>query len=838
MDRSYINYFLTHIVLADNQIDDKEMLFLQDFLDKQENVSEEEQMQIEKILSNAEDKITLEQTILAFQEEGNTENQELALEMGLTIALCTHFFDEEEANVLDTARQAWGISNQKYEQLKQEVQTFIKESVRDNSETKKSAFYAKLANSNFIKLVEVAQKWFPKSMQKLFEDLNEKILLRGPEYGRAIEFSKKIAEEDLNYAKPILERHKSLLSELPPIADQMLREIDDGKEDELDIKQAITDLKDQVNKIVDVRLSEVTDSLYKKKRAMNYFTVSFIGKTKAGKSTLHAVVTGKGSDAIGKGKQRTTRYNRVYTWNNIRIIDTPGIGAPGGKSDEEIAESIIDESDVICYVVKNDSVQPAEFKFLKSIKDKNKPIITLLNVKENLDHPVRLKRFLENPEYMYERKDSKSLDGHITRIKRYAEEHYQNDLFDIIPVQLYAALLSKDDKFNTSEKEKLYRGSHMENFLNSLRLSIIEDGHIRRSQTMLDGSLYPVTETKNVIHGHVEVFQLMREKLAVAKDKGALKLDEIYSDYKKRLSQSIDKEFSKVEDKISPFSTDNYKCSKSELESKWKKTIKSIGLEKSLKSALTEEFNAYASEIEKYLKEMVEDLSYAGQQLSQEIRVDLPNMFDTKRMFGYFAAAGSIATAVSLFLPAAIAGPLGWIGIGVAVTGTVLSFFVKSKKKKIKEAIDMLTNSLEDSVQEQKQEVKKNVLEKFHDSHEELKTTIDTYQYKLITGLDHILKELVSSEKEIRNQINDLNQAFAYRLLHSDTKREQYPFELNNESIDQLVHKVERDFGKGIKIQTSKELTEEQQKQLTIKLQEKITVETVPAEESLYVESK
>ncbi|WP_426273821.1 GTPase [Exiguobacterium sp. R-17] len=68
--------------------------------------------------------------------------------------------------------------------------------------------------------------------------------------------------------------------------------------------------------------------------------MSFLGKTKAGKSTLHAVLSGKGKDAIGVGKQRTTRNNRVYTWEGLRIIDTHGIGAPHGKSDEDIAKSV------------------------------------------------------------------------------------------------------------------------------------------------------------------------------------------------------------------------------------------------------------------------------------------------------------------------------------------------------------------------------------------------------------------------------------------------------------------------------------------------------------------
>lgn len=83
--------------------------------------------------------------------------------------------------------------------------------------------------------------------------------------------------------------------------------------------------------------------------------------------------------AIGVGKQRTTRFNRVYEWKNIRIIDTPGIGAPGGKSDEEIAESIIEESDVICYVVTNDSIQETEFNKLAFEKGYRWKMMLLIN---------------------------------------------------------------------------------------------------------------------------------------------------------------------------------------------------------------------------------------------------------------------------------------------------------------------------------------------------------------------------------------------------------------------------------------------------------------------------
>ena len=64
-----------------------------------------------------------------------------------------------------------------------------------------------------------------------------------------------------------------------------------------------------------------------------------MGRTKAGKSTLHYIMCNEGREFIGKGSQRTTRFNRVFSWNKLKIIDTPGIGAgeEQGKKDEEIA---------------------------------------------------------------------------------------------------------------------------------------------------------------------------------------------------------------------------------------------------------------------------------------------------------------------------------------------------------------------------------------------------------------------------------------------------------------------------------------------------------------------
>ena len=188
-----------------------------------------------------------------------------------------------------------------------------------------------------------------------------------------------------------------------------------------------------------------------------------MGKSKAGKSTLHAIITGEGWEAIGVGKQNTTRLNRVYEWKNIRIIDTPGIAAPDGAEYQKIAETIIDESDVMCFVVTNNNQQKSEFEFLKQLKKKGKPLLVLMNVQENLTSEIRLRRFLEKPNEIFS-DDKAKLGGHFDRIRRDAKEYYGTAEFPIIPVQLMAARLARQE-IDQIKSNHLMKASRLQSFL-------------------------------------------------------------------------------------------------------------------------------------------------------------------------------------------------------------------------------------------------------------------------------------------------------------------------------------------------------------------------------------
>ena len=126
---------------------------------------------------------------------------------------------------------------------------------------------------------------------------------------------------------------------------------------------------------------------FQKELASKNFSIALMGRTKAGKSTLHSVMCDEGEEFIGKGRQRTTRFNRVFTWNGLKIIDTPGIGAGEieGEKDTEIAYKTISQADIICYVVADDSITEEILKMLDEIAMFHKPLIVVLNHKDDIN---------------------------------------------------------------------------------------------------------------------------------------------------------------------------------------------------------------------------------------------------------------------------------------------------------------------------------------------------------------------------------------------------------------------------------------------------------------------
>lgn len=97
-------------------------------------------------------------------------------------------------------------------------------------------------------------------------------------------------------------------------------------------------------------------NLAKQKQSLDCFNVMLFGRTMAGKSTIREAITRGDGRTIGKGAQRTTRDVREDEWNNLRIIDTPGFGAYNGQEDTKIAHEILEQSDVVLFMLNSPPV--------------------------------------------------------------------------------------------------------------------------------------------------------------------------------------------------------------------------------------------------------------------------------------------------------------------------------------------------------------------------------------------------------------------------------------------------------------------------------------------------
>lgn len=116
--------------------------------------------------------------------------------------------------------------------------------------------------------------------------------------------------------------------------------------------------------------------------------ISIVGLTNVGKSTLFNVITGQKNKAIVDSKAGTTADNvislmELHGLGKIKLIDTAGIDENGilGDKKREKTKQAIDESDLILFVIKNNTeiLNQYENDILQYIKEKNKQFLIIIN---------------------------------------------------------------------------------------------------------------------------------------------------------------------------------------------------------------------------------------------------------------------------------------------------------------------------------------------------------------------------------------------------------------------------------------------------------------------------
>ncbi|MEG4499580.1 50S ribosome-binding GTPase [Microcoleus sp. F10-C6] len=783
---------VTHMVCADQQIHSEESKALRE-LATHIGASQRTLAEMEKILAQDENQLSVED----LARKVSPGKQSEAMSQMLAIAYVDGFCSALERQMAEQVARIWNWPPGEVQRQLAEVGAFTDTRfIGEHNQQQKVSFGARFlkgADSLLSRaLVDNVAK-LTGSEQKV-EQIRREILLTGPEYDEAIRQCAVIADEDYKFAELALKSTLSALKKLDKniqVAIEDIKHKTGGKGQATTAKEVAKQLEDTRNDLsaeIIKEIESVRESLRAKERALNHFSITFMGRTKAGKSTLHAIVTDDGWDAIGVGKQRTTRFNRVYEWKNIRIIDTPGIGAPGGQSDEEIAKSIIDESDVICYVVTNDSIQESEFGFLRLLKEKAKPLIILLNVKNNLRDPRRLEHFLQNPDKLFEMDGQSGIGGHIQRIRRYAKQHYANDYFDIIPVMLLAAQLSREPE-HVKKKQELFKASRMQKFLESIRVSLVNHGAIRRSQTLLGSTVGAIDHPNKWVNQQALVYEKLTGTLKNKREGIQKDLRKAAKDAKDSLVQQIDSIFQDTINAIPSFAEDHWNSKEIAIKVGWQQKLKALRFEERLKIAYQEASKNFNKEVQEALEEIGNELQLISQLSSSDFSFteqDSNNLRD-------FVRIGSSLLLIASAIITFFAPPIGLaIGIVSAVVSGIVGMF-KSQDEKRREAVINISTSLESQLNTHRQRTLQQAKGDFGKYSDSVTRNINIYFEELIAGLEAIATELEKAKNRLSGTANYLNRAYAKRIIDWCVEENET---LTDERINETIAKVQRDFGR------------------------------------------
>jgi hypothetical protein len=335
----------------------------------------------------------------------------------------------------------------------------------------------------------------------------------------------------------------------------------------------IEELERKLDSSASEAVANAQRALAKKAERLSKFTVTLFGRTMAGKSTIREAITQGDGGTIGKGAQRTTRDIREYDWNELRVVDTPGIGAYEGEADRELALSVVDESDLILFLASSDGIQETAFRSMQAIRSQNKPIVFVLNVKRDLERGVHLRKFLRDPNDLL---GDDAIRGHANRIKRLASDELGMRNVKIVAIHAQAAFLATREQ-DANVARKLHTASGIDRLLDALTNEVRYRGPVRRLQTFLDGTTNQLVDLEEFLLG--EAKSLDRSARYLRDKFGELNtwLDGYIGGVDERIEHEASVLFRSLRSSVSSFVDDNLESS--DVEQRWQNLVDAPGID-------------------------------------------------------------------------------------------------------------------------------------------------------------------------------------------------------------------------------------------------------------------
>lgn len=785
---------LGYVITVNKQVHSYQLLVLSEYL--QQFALTIEDTVLTAILDGVETAIPLSVAIEAFSKE-NRDVQATLVSLSIQLSNIDSRVDRAEETLLDRIFMASQLSKEEVDQLREEATNKAITVRSDNNQLFKPPFKRNVKKSLWQRILTFIKHL----LRKIFKKREtEETATVNDDYVSAIARCAEVAKDDFSVVCPAYDRIlgicRDAISSLQTINSNFSQEIGLSAE----IGKLVAVFTDSLTKITENQTQLAKDALVQKERTLPDFTISLIGRTKAGKSTLHSVLTNEGREKIGVGLQRTTRYNRVYQWNLLRLIDTPGIGSAEaeGRTDDQIAASVLGESDIICCVIVDDSIQQDILEFIEKIAALNKPIVILLNHKENIRPAPKFRKYIESPKDWLETTGEANLQGHINRILRYATDKGFEHQITVFPVFLLAALMAGEEEYSKYQ-ETLWDSSNVEGFVHQLKKWIIEAGPIKRSQTLLDETIRNFQAACNEIESGKSVIVGRCEELKSKKPRTLDTLRKEQAKTLKMIETLLVEKYANLANQVAyAFAEENYNR-KDDLSDLWLGYLDEIRFSEIVREEIKGHLNAFCDHVKSEINEVFEDLFYSLHneikigKLDQHMQIDFKSI--TRILGGLLDVSGSI-----VLLIFGASNPVGWVLAGLGLAVSLLSGVFKSKAKKRQEAIDKVYQAVKQSVEKASPENISACLRDVEKSTDDIISRIEMVFDELISGLENTAQIGDGLIGEYQKQIDFLNKVYAWRIVQYLEHRF---IRYSRECVEAEIDQVERINGKEIRIITN-----------------------------------
>lgn len=749
-----------YLITCNNQIHSFQQTAIKEFFERKELDYEE----VRKVIGRKEDCITFENAWNAFKNELPPVRNEIYFYL-YVVSCIDGFSDKKEKEFFDYLKK-----NSVFENISQ-----LEAVAAKKAETERK----RMKNEN------AANHTGRRSSKSAAEKTNL-FRVSQKEYISSLSKCRRIAKEDFETIKPVCD---SVIQKGKVFSSAVDKELNSSKQFKAESRTCLVSLAASIKTVV--KDSEYYKSeLDRKESAIEDFTIAFFGKSKAGKSTLRAVLTGEGKENIGNGSTRTTRVNDIYEWNHLRIIDTPGIAAGNDLKgeDRQIAEKAIGEADVICIVSMTDGVDTEVREFIINIAKRNKPVIVLINNKDNLLDEDIFDDFTDCPDAWKDENNPKGAMGYSKIIYREMKENGVGSLVTFYPVHLLAALLSEDEKY--CEYSKLLReNSGIDEFLASLKIIVFEQGCFLRSKTIIDDVIRLCCDWKNRVSEPVDGVKKARDSLNAEMARLKTNLERTRKSFVTDSVKSVENIYATLATTYArEFADENFNA-KGKIGEKFSEFCKEKQIENKLKNELSQNLNLFQENVQRIISDVIDNVTFDFK-YDNGISEDLKKTFDIpfKEITNLISPLISIAAFVLSFFNI-IGTTAAAILYGISTVLGISSDFMPKKADRDKKRKDSLYKRLNEIITDAKKSKTEEIKVELEKKSKQIIENIINKYSDLIRGIGYVADRGSSLVADMDCDLNELNMIFAKRLMEFISTENNY-----------RVEAVERKFGESIKI--------------------------------------